>query len=545
MLTNEKPETAFFNGKIVTLDASDMIATAVAIRNGRVVEVGSDEEVKRICSRETSLIDLKGRTMLPGFIDSHTHLGAALLSFRYYVDGRCPPNKSVIDVQERIEQRVKATPKGNWIITNMSIFADAKLAEKRYPTREELDAVAPEHPVVLLSTAHTQILNTCALRSAGIVKETLDPPEGKIERDKTTGEPTGVLRECNKILPLSQFTYDQLKETIRDGASEYWVKQGITMVCSFGDSREFRAYQELLNEGGLPLRIRAMSPDPLNEHGLLMGLVKLGILPGFGNHWLKIGGVKIYTDGAFMGFSAATYDPYLNMSVSDYHGIFRRDPRTLDELVLKAHNSGLQICIHAIGDKAQDLALNAYENALRENPRSHRHRIEHLGNLMTSQDRIRRAKALGIVPVTTIEWLYAYGDFVELYLGPKRKAQSFLLRSMIDAGLTPANCSDCRGAEPFSINPFFSIWCAVTRQTYFGKRLIPNEAISVREALRLYTRNAAYCNFEGELMGSIETGKLADLIVISRDILTIPENEIKDIKVDMTIIDGKIVYQRQ
>jgi Predicted metal-dependent hydrolase with the TIM-barrel fold len=217
----------------------------------------------------------------------------------------------------------------------------------------------------------------------------------------------------------------------------------------------------------------------------------------------------------------------------------------LDELVLKAHNSGLQICIHAIGDKAQDLALNAYENALRENPRSHRHRIEHLGNLMTSQDRIRRAKALGIVPVTTIEWLYAYGDFVELYLGPKRKAQSFLLRSMIDAGLTPANCSDCRGAEPLSINPFFSIWCAVTRQTYFGKRLIPDEAISVREALRLYTRNAAYCNFEEELMGSIETGKLADLIVISRDILTIPENEIKDIKVDMTIIDGKIVYQRQ
>ena len=160
---------------------------------------------------------------------------------------------------------------------------------------------------------------------------------------------------------------------------------------------------------------------------------------------------------------------------------------------------------------------------------------------MTSKERIDRAKALDIIPVTTVEWLYAYGDFIEHYLGRRRKEQSFVMRSMLDAGLRPANCSDCRGADPFSINPFFSIWCAVARQTFFGDRLLPEEAISVKEALRLYTTNAAYATFEEDAKGSIEPGKFADLIIIDRDTLTIPEDRLKDIKVDMTIIDGEIV----
>ena len=162
---------------------------------------------------------------------------------------------------------------------------------------------------------------------------------------------------------------------------------------------------------------------------------------------------------------------------------------------------------------------------------------------MTSVERIARAKALGIIPVTTVEWLYAYGDFIEHYLGAKRKEQSVVIRSMLDAGLEPANCSDCRGADPLSINPFFSIWCAVARQTYFGDRLIPEEAISVKEALRLYTTNAAYATFEENIKGSIEPGKLADMVVLDRDIFSIPAEEIKDIQVEMTIVGGDIVYQ--
>jgi len=544
MKVHEGRSLVFFNGKIVTLDSNDKMATALFIRDGRIFAVGHDEEINGISKAETCYIDLKGKTMLPGFIDTHTHVGPASLSFHYMVDGRCPPNRKVGDILERIRQRVRETPKGEWVLANMSIFGDMKLSEKRYPTKGELDSVAPDHPVALLATAHTQVINSRALELAGINRESPDPPEGKLEREATTGDPSGILREGRHLLPIPAFSYEDLKEALRISLFDYWVKQGVTTVCSFGESPELKAYQELFNEGNLPLRVHSMPSDTLNRHELLESLISLGILPGLGNSWLKIGGVKIYTDGAFMGLSAATHEPYLNMPVEGYYGLFRRDPSTLNECVLKAHNAGLAICIHAIGDKAQDLALDAYKLALKQNPRSHRHRLEHLGNVMTSKEMIHRAKALDIIPVTTVEWLYAYGDFIEHYLGRKRKERSFVLRSILDAGLKPANCSDCRGADPFSINPFFSIWCAVTRQTFFGDRLVPEEAISVKEALRLYTTNAAFASFEEELKGSIEPGKFADLIVIDRDILTIPEDQIKDIKVDMTVIDGKIVYQR-
>ena len=544
MTVREKPDVILWNGKVVTLDSADTLAAAVALKNGRIIAVGDDEEIKKDAGPAVQLIDLKGKTVLPGFIDSHTHLGPSAVSFRYYVDGRCPPNKSVADILERIRDKARNSPEGEWIVANMNVFTDRKLAEKRYPTRKELDSVAPRHPVLLLASAHTQIVNTRALELAGIGKNSPDPSGGKIEKDEATGEPTGVLREGRKLLPLPPISYEQLKESLRRTIPEYWVKQGFTTACTFVDGPELRIYQDLLHEGSLPVRIQAMPLDDLHRHELLESLMTLGIKPGLGDDWFKIGGLKIYTDGAFKGLSAATYEPYLNLPAKDYCGIFRRDPRTLNEIVLRAHGAGQSICVHAIGDKAQDMALDAYQNALEVQPRPHRHRVEHLGNIMTSPERIQRAKDLGLLPITTIEWLFAYGDFIEFYLGPARKKQSFLLRSMLDAGLRVANASDCRGAEPLSINPFFSIWCAVTRQTFFGQRLIPEEAISVKEALRMYTTDAAYAGFEEDRKGSIEPGKLADLVVIDRDILTIPEDQIKDIKVEMTLIHGKVVYRK-
>jgi predicted amidohydrolase YtcJ len=544
MTAREKPDVILWNGKVVTLDSADTLAAAVALKNGRIVAVGDNEEIKKDAGPAVQLIDLKGKTVLPGFIDSHTHLGPSAISFRYYVDGRCPPNESVADILERIRDRARNSPKGEWIISNMNVFTDRKLAEKRYPTKEELDSVAPHHPVLLLASAHTQIVNTRALELAAIGKNSPDPAGGKIEKDEATGEPTGLLREGRKLLPLPPISHEQLKESLRSTIPEYWVKQGYTTVCTFVDGPELRIYQDLLHEGSLPVRIQAMLLDDLQRHELLESLIALGIKPGWGNDMLKIGGLKVYTDGAFKGLSAATYEPYLNLPAKDYCGIFRRDPRTLNDIVRRAHGADQSICIHAIGDKAQDLALNAIQNALEAQPRPHRHRVEHLGNIMTSPERIRRAKALGLLPITTIEWLFAYGDFIEFYLGPARKKQSFLLRSMLDAGLRVANASDCRGAEPLSINPFFSIWCAVTRQTFSGQRLIPEEAISVKEALRMYTTDAAYAGFEEDRKGSIETGKFADLAVIDRDILAIPENQIKDIKVEMTLLGGKVVYQK-
>ncbi len=501
--------------------------------------------MKKLSNSETQLVDLKGKAMLPGFIDSHCHLGLASRSFYYYVDGRCPPNKSVGDMLDRIRQRVRETPKGNWIIVHCSMFGNLKLAEKRYPTRNELDSVAPENPVLLLSSMHTQIVNSKALELLSISPKSAKVPSGgKIERDEITGEPTGVLKEFHQTLPIPPFTSAQIEEALEAIVPECWIEQGFTTAYSFSDAGDVRAYQRLASNNALPLRIQIMPCDLNNSPDYLESYVKTGILPGLGNNWLKIGGLKIFVDGAFMGLSAATYHPYLNVPERDYCGLLRLDAQTLNEWVLKVHNAGLQLCIHAMGDKAQDLALDAYENALKENPRDHRHRIEHFGCDMGNQKQRHRAKQLGIIPVITIGWLYAYADFFERYLGPKRKNQSFALRAMFDEGLNPANASDQCGTEPVTLDPFFSMWCAVTRQTFFGNRYVPQQGISVNEALRMWTRNAAYSGFEDKLKGSIERGKFADLIVVSKDILTIPEDQIKDIKVDMTMIGGKIVYKR-
>ena len=544
--TGASAEVIFFNGKVVTLDATDRIAQAVAVKDGRILAVGSDEEMKGLANSRTQWIDLRKKTMLPGLIDAHTHLAWSTIIFKSYVDGRCPPNRSIPDVLAKIRERASQVPPGTWIPVQGSFFANFKFAERRYPTREELDSAAPNHAVVFVATVHAAIVNTCALQAARITRDTPDPPGGKIERDPATGEANGILREWHGFLPLMNFTYDQIKQAVRDWVPDYWIKQGCTSAHTFADALEFRAVQELAAEGRLPIRVRANFMDiQLGPKPVIDSLVNLGIAPGLGDEWLKVGGVKIFVDGALMGLSAATHEPYLNMPSKDYCGILKFDDhRPFAELVRKAHDAGLQLCVHAIGDKAQDWALQAYEQALAANPKPHRHRLEHMGNLMTDRQRIARAKALGIIPVTTVEWVFEEGDFIEHYLGPSRKAQSWPLRSMLDAGLNVANCSDTVGATPFSTNPFYSMWSAVTRQTYLGKRLIPEEAISVKEALRLYTTGAAYAGYEETQKGSIETGKLADLIVIDRDILTIPEDQIKDIKVEMTVIDGRSVYRK-
>jgi predicted amidohydrolase YtcJ len=540
-------DLVFHHGNIISLDSKDTRATAVAVKGDRIACVGSDEELLRESDAgSTRLIDLNGKTVLPGLIDCHTHLGRATLIFRNFVDGRVPPNSSVKDILERVRQRVKETPKGGWIAVQGSIFGSFKLAERRNPTREELDSVAPDHPVVFVATVHAAIANTRAMEKANIRKDTPDPPGGKIERDPVTGEPDGVLREWHSLLPIMTFTEEETKASLQDMVPEYWVRQGVTSIYSFADATEFRIYQDLCGAEKLPVRIQAKFMDlHLGSEPLIKGLVTLGVKPGLGNERLKAGGVKIFVDGALMGLSAATHEPYLNMPESNYCGLLKfKDPGALNALVLEAHQGGLQLCVHAIGDKAQDWALDAYEKALQIDPRSHRHRIEHLGNLMTNTRRIERARSMNLIPITTAEWIYEEGDFIEWYLGPERKKQSWPIRSMLEAGLKVANCSDTVGATPFSINPFYGIWCAVTRQTFLGNRLVPEEAIPVKEALRLYTLNAAYSGFEEGIKGSIEPGKLADLIVLDRDILTISENHIRDIQVDMTILGGKIVHVR-
>ena len=538
----QKCDTAFFNGKIITVDPDDRIVSALGVAGERIGAVGSREEIGEHCDSQTRFVDLKGKTVIPGLIDSHCHLGLTSRSFLHYVDGRCPPNRSISDVLERIREKTKQTPAGELITVHFSMFSDCKLLEKRYPHKEELDSVAPHHPVVILASMHTSIVNSCALRSINVTTQTRELPGGiHIERNPQ-GDPTGVFKEGSPV-GVTPLSYGQFKDTLKRGIAGYWLPQGFTSAYSFTiDGSELRAYQELAAEDSLGLRIKSMFCEFDNSLHAIDNLVHLGIRSDFGNEKLGLGGVKIFVDGAFMSLTAACKTPYLNVAKPGYCGVLRISADRLNAYVKKAHDAGLTLCVHAMGDKAQEMALDAYELALASNTKPHRHRMEHFGCDTGGPQLRKRAKALGIIPNVTPGWLHSYGDFLEKHLGKERSRHSFAFRSMLDDGLKPAASSDQCGTDPMTLDPFHNIWCAVTRQTYFRNRFEPGEAISVKDALKMWTTHAAFSGSEENIKGSLEVGKLADFTVISDDILSIPEERIKDLKVETTIIGGKVVY---
>lgn len=536
----------FVGGRVVTMDADRSIAEAVAVRDGRIVAVGTEAQVLAASDPDAERVELRGRTMIPGLIDTHCHLVSSVRSHTLYVDGHVPPNRSIGEILARIAAKVQGLAHGQWVIVHGSHFGARKLAEKRYPNLGELDAVAPDHPVLILDGRHTFLVNTAGLRAMGV--DAADSPKlgvGIAVTDPATGALTGELKSVGHLFPDRTHTLDEARAYIRDVVPELWVKKGFTSAQAFTDSIEFRACQELAREGRLPLRITSHLFD---NHGGLSALdraIGLGVTSGFGDDWLRVGGVKLFVDGAFMSHTAASREPYLDMACPCFRGLLKFTGAKLNEAVRRAHEAGLQVCIHAMGDRAQEMALDAIEAALAASPKPDaRHRIEHFGCDMGADDLRRRAQALGVVPNMTTGWLFTYGDYVEEKLGSARTREFMALRAIFDAGLAPCNSSDETGTEWLTLNPFFSMWCAVVRKTFMGATLNPDQAITVDEALRMFTVNAARANFEEDLKGSIEPGKLADFAILDRDPFSIDPDELRLIEVEETIIDGRTVYRR-
>lgn len=526
-------DMVLLNGKVITVDSKDTIAEAVAVKEGKIIYVGDSQGVKSFIDEKTKRIDLKGKPMLPGFIDAHTHTELIANADHFWLDVHIPPLKSIEEVLKKVKKACRETPKGEWIVGQGGFV-------QPMPTKEELDAIAPEHPVVLRYSMHVYVLNSKALDVARITRDTPDPPGGKIDKDPVTGEPTGVLQECFDILPIPFPSYEELKEAIKKTCLKYFIKQGVTTVYDLPATADsIRIYQELLKHGELPLRFRPYITIN-NSAGTkkivdLDCLLKLGLQTGFGNDYLRLGGIKIFSDGS--GRTAAFYDP--PGQTKHWRGLLKLTPEELNKNVVEAHNAGFQVWIHAIGDKAADVALDALELALKEMPKKdHRHRIEHSGVSRTTSEHLKRMKRLGIIPVPTAAWI-CRGSAV-----PKG-TKVHIYRTLLDQGFLPPGNSDSAGAMPEGINPLFSIWCMVARKTYSGELNCPEERITVMEAIRTYTMNGAYSGFEEKIKGSIEIGKLADFIVLSDNPLTCDVDKIKDIQVEMTIIDGKIVYERQ
>jgi len=414
------------------------------------------------------------------------------------------------------------------------------ISEKRFPTRYDLDEVAPNHPVILVRVCgHITVINSKALEVVGVSKDTESPERGQIDKDPTTNEPTGVMRESAGHLMRNQvsFTDEELVEGLK-AACDLAASKGITSIhclpsSSTAPSPEIKTFQTLLMRDELPIRVYLMIPEPSFPK-----LADIGMFTGFGNSQLKIGGIKVLLDGSLGGRTAAMLEPYSDEPSNE--GILIYSEEKLHEIVKNAHNAGFQLGIHTIGDKAAKIAIDAVEAALKESPRDDScHRLEHASCL--SAELIQRMKKLGMVGAVQPPFIYSDGAWTPDRIGDERARYVYPFKTMLDAGIKLTGGSDCPVER---MDPFPGIQAAVTRLTAEGEIFIPEERVSVEEAIRMYTLDAAYGAFEEDIKGSIEPGKLADMVIVSDDPFKIPKDKIREIEVETTIMGGKIVFSK-
>jgi predicted amidohydrolase YtcJ len=526
------------NGNIRTMDANGTLAQAVGIRKGHIDIIGSTQQVLQTKTQKDEVIDLDGKTVFPGFIDAHNHMiyyGTELMG----INCRAESIRSIDDIVKEIAKKVASLPPGQWL--RGYGYDDAVLDEGRHPRREDLDRVSPQNPVVLYRTCgHMLVANSKALQICGITKNTADPPGGEIDRDPATGEPTGLMKETAQEFiknSMDPFTVEELVEAVEVAGTQY-LSEGITSVQEAGVGYfqttvdEMKTYQMAQLAGRLRQRVCLyLLKDVLPQ------LSSLGIIKGFGDDMLRIGGIKFFADGVPSAHTGAVREPYAN--APDETGILYLEKDELTDTIATIHRSGLQSSIHAIGDRAIDVVLDAYENVLKIMPREdHRHRIEHF--TMASPDLIERAKSLGIIPVVAATEVPFYGDAFIKNLGPKRAEWCYPLRSMLDSELPVALSTD-RPFDPVG-NPLFSVQAAVERKTRSGHVIGKAQCIRVEEAFRMHTNYAAFAAFEEKIKGSIELGKLGDFVVYPIDPFEVDIDELSQVPVTYTIVGGDVVY---
>ncbi|MHA1729670.1 MAG: amidohydrolase [Promethearchaeota archaeon] len=525
------------NGKIVTMDANETIVEAVAVKFGKILAVGTNTDIEKYIGEKTTVINLLGKTVIPGLIDSHGHFLTAGASRQIYTDlSEEAGIHSISDLIVILKEKVKKVPQGEWIYGYQE--DDSKLTEKRHPTKWELDEVSKDHPVIVTTVGgHFWMANSKAFEQAGVTKDTPDPVGGKFDRDPETGEIIGGIHEKAYYIlkpegppePSRKQSYKGTKRILGECAAV-----GLTCVYNLVGKSEIRAAIDLKNGNELPIRIR------MDVHiELLEELDKLGIYRGLGDDWLRICGIKFFFDGAISARTAAVSEPYLNKS--NFYGVMSTTKEIATEILSKAYSQGYRISAHANGDRAIEIYLDIIEELQKKYPRINpRNRDIHC--TVINDHIIQRIKELKILPTIFGAYPYYHGDKLIPSFGEKRLENMFAARSFLDAGIKISAHSD-HPCSPFS--PLMAIHALVNRKTKAGKPIGQSQKISVIEALKLYTINAAYHSFDEDVLGSIEPGKCADFVVLGEDILNVPPEKIINISIVMTIIDGKIVFQKK
>jgi predicted amidohydrolase YtcJ len=538
-------------GKVLTVDAALRTAEAVAIRDGVFVLVGTNEQAKGLVGPKTRVIDAGGKTVIPGLIDSHVHaLGVAESEAR----GAFRDLRTIAEIQSWIRESTTAVPDGQWIFSPR-VFP-TRLAERRLPTRAELDEAAPRHPVVV-DAAYAFMVNTAALRAAGIGPDTPSPRGGSIVKD-AQGRPTGLLRNVGGL--LDQFRAASLPDRLLPALEEvhrHYNAVGITSVIErAADLSGYRAYAQLHEQGRQ--RVRATVTLRVDSDGSVEGteafIRSLPLRFGDGDDRLRVGPLKIFADGGILAGTAFMREPYgpaaaslYGVSDPSYRGFLTIPADKIRNIMRTGHRMGWQMCAHVTGDAGVDAVLDAFAAA--DADRSIRDRRFTLIHAYFPTPAVaRRAAALGVAVDTQPAWYYKDADALLPALGEERLRPFLGLAEWLRAGVKVVlNTDHMFGVDPDAslnpYNPFLTLYVAVTRRTQGGQVIGPEQAVSREDALRMMTANAAWLSFEESRKGSIEVGKLGDLAVLSDDYITCPPERIKEIRAVVTVLGGTVVYE--
>lgn len=557
-----RADLVILNAKVITLDARERIAQAVGVLGDRIVVVGTVAEVQARAGAGARVIDAGGKALLPGLYDSHVHpLGAASSE----KDHPIPSYDSLEAVKEYIAGRVKVQPKGTWIVVRYAF--PTRLKESRFPTREELDAIAPEHPV-LHQGGPAGVVNSKALELSGITRNTPDPAAGRIVKHPRTGEPTGMLRNAYSVLkdlPKDAYGDDGPAETERvKTLFHLYNSRDLTSVADRGASDDaLRLYRRLRDHGELTVRVNAtriLNPPFADRATIVKGMNRLAGYErdgepngptGVGDHWVRVGPLKVFLDGGMLNGTAYMREPWgvgpaYQITEPEYRGLLFVQREMLGTIAEEAARRGWQMTAHTAGEAGMDVLLDAFDQADHAvGIKGKRWLITHAN--FTSADNLKRCAKLGVGADLQPAWLWKDTRTLLGVLGPRRMTWFHPYRKWLDAGLTIGGGSDhmirldaLEATNPW--DPWLGIWIAITRRAEGTEVLNPDQCLSRIEALRFYTINNARLHSEETEKGTIEPGKLADLILVDRDPLTCAEDDLRTTQVKWTMLGGKLVH---
>jgi predicted amidohydrolase YtcJ len=534
LAAGESADTILVNGNIVTIDAAGTKAQALAVRNGLILYVGDDDSARAMAGASTRIIDLAGRTVTPGLIDAHCHLSAVGLLGAPYVDLSWPTVFTIQDMQDKLAAKIAVTPEGEWVVgSGWMTF------EGRYPNKHDLDPISPNHPVFALNMGgHMAAVNSLALEMAGVTASTPDPGTGRFLREEG-GEPSGTVLNhpamdfFRRLWPPDFLNLSVYENSVLSPQARF-ASMGVTSFQDVyaRDMDRMQAYFNIARRGEMSIRGQVMNVlEYIQElDGRIADLEAIR----YENEYMRLAGAKFQVDGALE--AAYTNEPHngIAWNVSIWK------PKDLNEAVKAFHDTNYQVSIHTVGDAALDMALDAIEKAMNQNPRSDpRHRIEH--SVLNTDDALQRTKDLGVVISTQPTLIRAFGDAAERIWGEERAQRIIPTRTWLDMGVPLCLSSDAPSMPWW--DPQSTLAASIARLSATNKPFAPEQALTIEEAMYAHTMAGAYADFAENVKGSLEPGKYADLIVWHGDPYTVTTIEILDLTIDLTMVGGKIVHE--